>query len=332
MPAPLPTLFRRPPFRVMIIGDVMIDRYLKGGVSRISPEAPVPVVHLKERSEHLGGAANVALNILALEAEPLLVSVVGTDAEGDRLETLMRENGLRHDGILREEGRRTTVKTRVMAGGQHLLRVDAEDTHALSASARGRMLDMVHAFIRAERPDVLVFQDYNKGVLDEDLIRKVMEMAKESGIPVTVDPKFRHFLDYRGVSLFKPNLKELIEGLGMDIPAEQEALCRACRQLHGHLDQGITLVTLSDKGAFWMDHRVDQYGLVPVFPRDIVDVCGAGDSVIAVASLALAAGWPAGEIALLANLAGGQVCERPGVVPVNRDRLVSELERVVSAG
>lgn len=319
------SLFPDPPFRIAIVGDVMTDRYLQGRVTRISPEAPVPVVLHQHRADRPGGAANVALNIRALGAVPFLFSVIGDDEEGGILNDLLTELGLSTGGLVTETDRRTTLKTRILAGGQQLLRVDTEDTHAVAPQTTVALLERFEALLHSQKPHALLLQDYNKGLLEEGLIRDLIAMARSAGVPVTVDPKFRNFLAYRGVTLFKPNLKELCEGLGQDIPPEEQALARACRVLHGHLEHNLSLITLSDRGAFWYDHVRDAWGHCLPQPRDIVDVCGAGDTVIATATLALCAGWNTEAIARLANLAGGLACERVGVTPLERTRLEADL-------
>lgn len=322
------SLFPDPPFRVVVVGDVMIDRYLQGRVTRISPEAPVPVVLHQHRADRPGGAANVAMNIRALGATPILFSVVGDDEEGRILRALLREQGLTDDGLVTETGRRTTLKTRILAGGQQLLRVDTEDTHPVNGQTTTTLLERFGDLLHREKPQALLLQDYNKGLLEEELIRAITDMAREAGVAVTVDPKFRNFLAYRGVTLFKPNLKELCEGLGQDIPPVGEALARASRTLHAHLGHRLSLITLSDKGVFWYDHGQDTWGHCLPQPRDIVDVCGAGDTVIAAATLALCAGWSPESIARLSNLAGGLACERIGVTPLERARLEADMGKI----
>lgn len=308
----------------MILGDVMIDRYLHGRVSRISPEAPVPVVQLMNATDRLGGAANVALNVRELGGDSLLFAVIGQDESADQFTGLAQREQMDISGLIREEGRRTTLKTRVISGNQHLLRMDVEDSFPLLHSSRTKLLTALGEAIETSMPDVIILQDYNKGVLDEVTIAEVIKLGNAKSIPITVDPKFSHFLLYRGITLFKPNLKELCEGLGRQVDPTPVELEKACRELHQHLNHQISLVTLSDKGIFWFDHHRGEGNLCSPIPRDIVDVCGAGDTVIAVASLALAAGWAAEEIANLANLAGGLVCEKVGVTPINKDKLLQE--------
>jgi rfaE bifunctional protein kinase chain/domain len=322
------TLFRSPPFRVLILGDVMIDRYLNGKVTRISPEAPVPVVQLDHSMDRLGGAANVALNIKAMGATATLFAVIGPDEDGDLFRSLSQKDEIFTSGLIPEKGRRTTVKTRVIAGNQHLLRLDVEDTFPLNEHTEKILLEAISHALDHMTPDVVILQDYNKGVLSENIILEVIRMATQRSIPVAVDPKFNHFLSYKGATLFKPNHKELCEGLGRWVPTEEADLEKACQELHTHLGHGISLITLSDKGIYWYDHGIGQGGIVPPVQRDIVDVCGAGDTVIAVAALALAARWSATDIAVVANLAGGQVCEKVGVVPINKESLDLEYLKV----
>ncbi len=333
-----PSIFRTPPFRVLVVGDVMVDRYIRGIVNRISPEAPVPIVRLRETDDRLGGAANVALNLRNLRAEVTLCAVVGEDRDGSDFRDAAEREGVNTASVVLDPSRRTTVKTRVIAGNQHLLRIDEEDLHRrvraghaevvdlhpLADGIRDRLLSNIESLLRNSPPDVVLLQDYDKGVLDERTIPAIIGSCRSMGIPVAVDPKFEHFMAYRGVSLFKPNLKELGEGLGRMISPTEADLEQACMELHHRLDHAISLITLSEKGVFWFDHSEGTHGLVPPVPRDIVDVCGAGDTVIAAAALALAAGWPTDALSILSNLAGGQVCERVGVVPVSLDLLLEE--------
>ncbi|MCF8238468.1 MAG: carbohydrate kinase [Saprospiraceae bacterium] len=314
--------------RVLILGDVMIDRYVQGQVSRVSPEAPVPVVEYRSSSSRLGGAANVALNVREMGAEPVLVAVVGDDAEAQELEGLVEGAGLSsHSFLIRETGRKTTIKTRIIAGNQHLLRVDSEDTHPVSTDSVRQLMDRLEEEIQRERIDVIVLQDYDKGVLSPDMIQAVIQLAQRYNTPVTVDPKFRHFLMYGGCTLFKPNLKELSEGLAREIGPTLAELEGAVRELAEIMPHQYSLITLSDKGIFWYDHPSHTGGIIPPETRDIVDVCGAGDTVIAVASLMLASGKPLARVAAIANLAGGLVCERVGVVPVDAHALANEVNR-----
>lgn len=312
---------------VLVVGDVMVDAYLWGRVDRISPEAPVPVVQVTHRSARLGGAANVALNVQALGGRALIATVVGDDADADRIQGLFAENALAPDGLVRSPLRRTTVKTRVISGHQHVVRVDEEQEDDLAASDEAALLDRVALILRNDRPAVIVLEDYNKGVLTAGVIAGITALAREAGIPVAVDPKKKNFLAYRGVTLFKPNLKELREGLKTEVdPADIGSVERAARLLEERLGNTLSLVTLSEHGAYVHDASGGHH--LPAHRRKIIDVSGAGDTVIAVAALALAQRLDPKAIAALANVAGGLVCEEVGVAPLSRDRFRSECQRL----
>ncbi len=310
---------------VVIVGDVMIDRYLHGKVSRISPEAPVPVVELQRTEDRLGGAANVALNIKAMGATPYLFSAIGSDTEGSLFLQIMENNKLSIRGLLQIEDRPTTVKTRIMAGTQQMLRVDSEVTSDLSAYNQRVFMQRLQAFLREIKADVLIFQDYNKGVLSLEMIQNVMKEALKRQIPTTVDPKHTHFLDYQHATLFKPNLKEIREAVDFEVKPELKSLERAAKFLRNKLNNRLTMITLSEKGLF-LSSDTEGSEIYPIQPRQIADVSGAGDTVISVASLCLAAGSDERTLALLSNLAGSQVCELAGVVPVNKAQLKREFE------
>lgn len=312
---------------VLIIGDVMLDRYLYGSVERISPEAPVPVVQLTGRETRLGGAANVALNVKAMGATPLLCSVIGTDAAGEEFLELMRWHELPTEGILRHTDRPTTTKTRVMAGAQHLLRIDEEITNDLAPDDERQLLDAAFQLLERRVVQVIIFQDYNKGVLTRQTIERLLAEASRRQIPTAVDPKDRNFWAFKGASLFKPNLKEIRRQYpGVIQPADLASLQAAAGFIRARLGNHISLITLSDKGIFV--EAGDGGCLIPTQPRVIADVSGAGDTVISVASLALALGIAPREMALLANLAGGQVCEKPGVAPLDRRLLAQEYDKM----
>ncbi|TNE70306.1 MAG: D-glycero-beta-D-manno-heptose-7-phosphate kinase [Bacteroidetes bacterium] len=309
--------------RILIVGDVMIDAYLKGKVSRISPEAPVPIINLQAREERLGGAANVAMNIKAMGAEPILCTVVGDDGGADRFDRLLKNEGLTNEGIIRFADRVTAVKTRVIGNNQQLLRVDEEMIQNLSTEQEDQLVQKVESLIK-KGVDALIFEDYNKGTLTAEVIRRLIEIAKENGVLTTVDPKFENFLNYTGVTLFKPNLKELSEGLGrlIEFSEDRSQFESAVAELENKLNNTYTFVTLSEHGVFMKDGDGKHY--LPAHRRSISDVSGAGDTVIAVATLCLSAGLSGLEVAQIANLAGGLVCEHRGVVPIDRDRLLSE--------
>ncbi len=312
---------------VLIIGDVMVDSYLWGTVDRISPEAPVPVVSITKRENRLGGAANVALNIKSLGAKPILCSVVGNDAKGEEFISLLQKEGMDISGIIKSNKRITTTKFRVIGNNMQLLRVDEETDVDLSDENKKSLFHKFSEIIEKKKIDVIIFQDYDKGVIDEELIAEVVFVANEHNIPVAVDPKRRNFLSYKGVTLFKPNLKELREGLKIDIDRKNpDDLKNAVAGLKSKLDAKMVMITLSEDGIFidYNDNGDRQTLLFPSYVRTISDVSGAGDTVISVASLCLAAGCNPATMANIANLAGGLVCEEVGVVPINKEKLLKE--------
>ena len=313
--------------RILVIGDVMIDAYLQGKVNRVSPEAPVPIVSFSKHEERLGGAANVALNIAALGAIPILTAVIGKDAEGERLVKLMENQKMTCNGIVRSSNRMTTVKTRVIGNNQHLLRIDHEQTNAINLQEELELIDRVRELC-ANGVDAIIFEDYNKGVLTQQVIEEVIAIAQEFNIPTTVDPKKENFFSYKGVTLFKPNLKELKEGLNIDFAFEPGLeFEQAVNQLEQELNNEISFVTLSEHGVFIKKDHEKHY--VPAHLRNIADVSGAGDTVISVATLCLTIGLPINLIAAYANLAGGIVCEKVGVVSIERADLIREANKLI---
>ena len=310
--------------RVMVIGDLMVDAYTWGKVTRISPEAPVPVVNDVKRENRLGGACNVVLDVASLGAKPLVFSVIGDDSTGSSLLDILREAGLSVDGIIQEAGRPTTIKERVIAGSQQLLRVDSETEKAISSASVSALLAAVKASI--SHVDVIIFEDYDKGVLSAGLIQEVMGLARVAGIPTVVDPKKKNFFAYQGATLFKPNLHELRDGLGLDSSdLSSLALPATVKKFKESQNFEGLFVTLSERGVY-MDFRSEQVA-IPAHIRQIADVSGAGDTVISIAACALAAGASPTQIAELANLGGGLVCEFLGVVPIE----VNLLKREASA-
>lgn len=312
---------------VMIIGDVMVDSYIWGQVSRISPEAPVPIVSVTKRESRLGGAANVALNVKSMGANPILCSVVGEDPRGQEFLQLLEEQGMDTRGIFRSVNRITTTKFRVIGNKVQMLRVDEETDSQLNEEDRLGLYSRFAEIIDNNGIQVIIFQDYDKGVITPELIEKVVEKAAVKGIPVSVDPKKRNFTSYRNVDLFKPNLKELKEGLNIEFDSkDQAALGKAAEALSGELNAGMVLITLSEDGVLVRyDHQGTRSVIIPSHVRSVSDVSGAGDTVIGVASLCLARGVHPEELAFISNLAGGQVCEKVGVVPVDKESLLNAL-------
>ena len=311
--------------RVLIIGDVMLDRYLMGNVSRISPEAPVPVVLYKNTIDRLGGAANVALNIQALGSEPILCSIVGDDSEGRALERLLPETGMRAEGLVRSKQRQTTVKTRVLGNNQQMLRIDQEDDFDLREEEASALIKTVETLMDRQKIGAVIFQDYNKGVLTASVIETLLDAAQDRGILTAVDPKKNNFFAYRKVDLFKPNLKEIRDSAPFEVMPELADLQKSVEFLRQNLENRLTMITLSEKGLF-LDDRTSVGSLYPTVKRNVADVSGAGDTVISIATLGLIAGLSNPILAALSNLAGGQVCEYPGVLPVQRDILEVEFD------
>jgi rfaE bifunctional protein kinase chain/domain len=298
-------------------------------VNRISPEAPVPIVSLENEDARIGGAGNVALNLLALGAKPIICGVIGEDSSGDKLLNLFEKNGISTDGLVKSMVRKTTVKTRVISNKQQLLRIDSESTFSLLESEEIKLNNTIQNIIN-QGIDGIIFEDYNKGVLTDSVIQNTIKIAKEKDIPTAVDPKKENFLSYKGVSLFKPNLKELKEGLNLnfDFNSNKDLFEKGIEVLEEKLQNEISFVTLSENGVF-IKNQTEKY-YVPAHMRSISDVSGAGDTVIAVATLCLISGASTKQIAQISNLAGGLVCEKSGVVSISKNDLLKEVSELLS--
>jgi rfaE bifunctional protein kinase chain/domain len=308
---------------VLVIGDVMVDAYLRGKVERISPEAPVPVINVLKHENRLGGSANVALNLLGLKAHPIICSVIGNDRMGEEFIELMKSKGLSVDGIIKSANRITTVKTRIISQHQQMLRMDEEQTNDLNSDDEKLVLDAIKKILDSQKISVVIFEDYNKGVITQSVIEKTIAICNKKNIPTCVDPKKNNFFSFKNVTLFKPNLKELREGLKLDIDINKSGqLKNAVEQLHEKLQHEISLITLSEQGVFVKNGEVEN--IYPAHQRNITDVSGAGDTVIAVASLCVALKTTPTLMAQLSNLAGGIVCEQTGVVSIDYDHLLLE--------
>jgi len=308
----------------MIIGDVMIDSYLWGKVERISPEAPVPVITGTSEENRLGGAANVSLNIQSLGANPILCSVIGNDAHADTFFGLLEDQAMTNKGIMRDKERVTTVKTRVISNHQHLLRVDREIDTPLSPDIEQRFINHILAVLNQNHISAIIFEDYDKGSITPQVINAIVYEANKRKIPTLVDPKKRNFNAYHDISLFKPNFKELVEGLKVEASkSSPESLQAAAQLLHREKNIGLVMITLSEAGVFMSNG--EKYKIMPAHIRAIADVSGAGDTVIGIASLCLASGLDPFITAAIANTAGGLVCEKIGVVPIEKARLMEEL-------
>jgi rfaE bifunctional protein kinase chain/domain len=309
--------------KILIIGDVMIDTYLWGSVGRVSPEAPVPIVSGVIEENRLGGAANVALNVKAMGAVPILCSVIGDDERGKLILELMEEQLLSDVGLVVDVHRVTTQKTRIISGNQHLLRVDEEMDMFLNKRVQEEFIELISSLLESGGIDAIIMQDYDKGVLTPRVISEVISASERVAVPVLVDPKFRSFDLYKKVKLFKPNYKELVKGLELDITKKEiEKLADAMKKFQVKQQIDNLLVTLSDQGV--LTSGDGEHVHIPAMKREITDVSGAGDTVIAVAALCLLAGLLPAEVAAVSNLAGGQVCEKTGVVPISSEKLLEE--------
>jgi rfaE bifunctional protein kinase chain/domain len=312
---------------VMIIGDVMMDSYIWGKVERVSPEAPVPVVKVSNTENRLGGAANVALNVQSLGGKPFICAIIGDDKDGEEFLSLLRDQNLSEHGILKIKNRPTTVKTRIIAHNQQIVRVDAETDENISEAETEVMIGMIKKILTEQKIDTIIFEDYDKGLITEKLITETVKLAEHRGIITVVDPKKRNFHSYKGVHLFKPNLKELEDGLKMVInPSKTGQIENAISKLKSQLGARAVMLTLSEKGVFINSDLGQRH--IPAHKRDIADVSGAGDTVIATAALCLAAGLDEFKASEIANLAGGLVCEHVGVVPIDKARLLEESRKL----
>jgi len=309
--------------KVGVIGDVMLDTYWWGHVDRISPEAPVPVVTLDKKEQRIGGAGNVALNIAALGANASVFSVIGKDEDGKILADLFKKNNIDAAYMLNSAQRITTNKSRIISRNQQMMRLDSEITNDLSVADEGALLQQVQRYIQKEKPAIIIFEDYNKGVLTERVIKEVIALCRKNNVLTAVDPKRKNFFTYTGVDIFKPNLKEVKDGLNLLInEISPEILQHIHQQLQDILQHRISFITLSEKGVFYQQDNAGR--IIPSHIRNVADVSGAGDTVIAVASLLYAATKNVALMAEVANIAGGLVCEEVGTAPVNKERLLQE--------
>lgn len=302
----------------------MIDAYYRGTTDRISPEAPVPVVSVTARENRPGGAANVAKNIASLGGTPYLCSFIGNDENGKLFTRLLKEDNLPTEGVLTLENRTTTSKTRIISRQQQLLRIDEEVTEPIKLPDTNKLLKTISHLINTKKIDVVIFEDYDKGLITQPLIKEVVNLCAEKNIPVTADPKKDHFWAYSGITLFKPNLKELIDGLQLKLTSKPDLprLDEAFEKLQREMKIKAALITLSEQGVYY--NTGTESRIIPAHVRKIADVSGAGDTVISVASMCLALGFELDFIAALSNLAGGLVCEESGVAPINPLTLQNE--------
>lgn len=308
--------------KVGVIGDLMLDRYLFGAVSRISPEAPVPILEMHHREIRLGGAANVGHNIRTLGATPMLFGVAGDDPKGELMKQLVEEHGMSAIGVVSDGERPTTVKTRVMAGSQQMLRIDNEKKHPVSH----RVEQALYTLVESHLPELgaLVFEDYNKGVLSSSLVRRLIEAARQHKVPTFVDPKFDNFFEYKHVTVFKPNRAELQDALGLRLRTDED-IDHAGFKVLEMLGAENVLLTLSEKGMRLFERHAKKPFTIATMARQVADVSGAGDTVIATLAVAHACGASVREAAIMANRAAGIVIEELGIVPIEQGKLFEAL-------
>ncbi|MBR9860808.1 D-glycero-beta-D-manno-heptose-7-phosphate kinase [bacterium] len=310
--------------KVLILGDSMLDAYFYGSVNRISPEAPVPIVNLKSKERRLGGAANVALNIKAMGATPIMCTLKGNDRDGEYLKGLMKDHKLITDGLINDYNRPTTVKTRIIGNNHQMLRIDEEQTHPVDPHIENLLFEAVKSFIK--EVDVLIMQDYNKGLLTSQLIENVIKLANKEGVKTVVDPKFNNFFEYRDVTLFKPNRNELKQAYNIKDHLDYKAMIKLAAKLRTEINAQKVMTTLSEDGVIIVNKNDHHH--ITAHERTVVDVSGAGDSVLSVAALCVALDTSDQVTAEMANLAGGLVCEKVGVVPIDRDTLLDQVLEV----
>jgi rfaE bifunctional protein kinase chain/domain len=314
--------------KIGVVGDIMLDTYWWGGVDRISPEAPVPIVSLQRKETRVGGAANVALNLRALGAPTTVFAVIGNDLEGKDLKGLLEGEGIDTSYIHTSTSRVTTNKVRIMGRNQQMMRLDHENTHDINAEESKALLEHFYAYVDKEQPALIILEDYNKGVLTAEVIESIIAYCNQKGIPTAVDPKQKNFLAYKNCTLFKPNLKEVKEGLKIEIPNIDLAnMQQVHTALNAALNHSISFITLSEHGVYFAEANNQQ--LIPTHIRNIADVSGAGDTVIAVASLVYAYSKEMALAAEMANIAGGLVCELVGTAPIDKSVLAKEVEKLL---
>ena len=315
--------------KIGVVGDIMLDTYWWGVVDRISPEAPVPIVSLQRKETRVGGAANVALNLRALGAPTSLFSVIGKDAEGAELASLLNKEGINTSYIHESETRVTTNKVRIMGRNQQMMRLDHEHTNDITAEQEAALLAGFYKYVDTENPSLIILEDYNKGVLTPNIITSVIDYCNEKGIPTAVDPKQKNFLAYKNCTLFKPNLKEVKEGLKITIgDITLQNMNKVHTVLNENLHNAISFITLSEHGVYFSDGQAQK--LIPTHIRNISDVSGAGDTVIAVASLVYASSKNMLLAAEVSNIAGGMVCELVGTAPINKNDLAAEVVKLLT--
>lgn len=314
--------------KVAVIGDVMLDTYWWGNVERISPEAPVPVVAVSKKEMRIGGAGNVALNVTALGASVAVLTILGDDEDGSQLKHLLLEKNIDTRFILESKKRITTNKIRIISRNQQMMRLDAEHTDDIDETDETKLQGLVEKYILSEKPNVVVLEDYNKGILTKSIIEHTIELCNKNNIPITVDPKRKNFFAYKNATLFKPNLHEVFTSLNL-LPEEisAESLSDIHNKLKENLNHSISMITLSEKGIFFQEKNIKN--IIASHRRNVADVSGAGDTVIAVASLIYASTKNIRLATEVANIAGGIVCEEVGTAAINKEKLIEECKELI---
>ncbi len=315
--------------KIGVVGDVMLDTYWWGKVDRISPEAPVPIVAVSKKEQRIGGAGNVALNLTSLGAKVHVLSVVGNDDEGKQLLELLQTQNMHANYIVKSNERITTNKIRIISRNQHMMRLDAEVLHPINTTEEAEILSAFKNYVAAEKPNLIILEDYNKGLLTENVIQNVIAICKENNILTAVDPKRKNFFAYKGVDIFKPNLSEIKEAFNiLKDDFSENALQEMHIALTQKLEHKISFITLSEKGVYYQ--QGNEKAIIPTHIRSIADVSGAGDTVIAVASIVYAATKNVLLMAEVANIAGGLVCEEVGTVAINKIKLLEECKHLLT--
>ena len=314
--------------KVAVVGDLMLDTYWWGDVDRISPEAPVPVVSVIKREKRIGGAGNVALNIQALGASVVCISILGDDEDGDQLKQLLQDKNIDTRFILESNKRVTTNKIRIISRNQHMMRLDAEMTHDIDEADEEKLKNQLEKYIITEKPDVVIFEDYNKGILTKNIINDTIDFCNNNNVMTAVDPKRKNFFCYQKSTLFKPNLAEVFAALNlMPETVSEDLLSTIHFQLSEKLNHSISLITLSEKGIYYQQGNVKN--IIPSHRRNIADVSGAGDTVIAVAALIYASTKNIDLASNISNVAGGIVCEEVGTVAIKKEKLLEECKKLL---
>ncbi|MFA7626381.1 MAG: D-glycero-beta-D-manno-heptose-7-phosphate kinase [Candidatus Kapaibacterium sp.] len=305
---------------IAVIGDVMLDRYFWGSVTRISPEAPVPVIDVENESIHLGGAANVAQNLKSLGIEPLLCGVIGNDNSGKSFKDVASERGINPEGLFIDNGRPTTVKTRIIGNNQQIARIDREVRTAIPDIGLNHIIDKL---TNIKDLSGIIIEDYNKGTITNQMLDAINTFSVKKNIPVYVDPKKDNFFLYKGVTVFKPNKKEASQALGISIKTDEDVKS-AGKKLLQMLECDNVLITPGAQGMMLFE-RNGVISSVTTKARHVADVSGAGDTAIATLAATMSGGADIREASVMANYAAGIVCEKPGIVSIDIDELIESI-------